>query len=375
MGRPLSIGVDARPLAFPGNGNARYLYQMLLELIRMRPNDRYVLFSHRAPHADHNPLLNAPNVVVRTYPRRIPGPIWVQFLLPSAVRREKCDLFWGTISMLPAFARRRLGIPTMVNFHDLNAFAAPDTMVAWSRVQQRILNGSTLSDADAVLCLSQTTREDILRFFPRIDENKLHVVYPGCDVPKLRSRAPTGGAGKLKSFAVTVGTIEPRKNQKTLIEGYRLARRGNSRLPALVVVGRRGWGDDSVYEELASGRLERESIYYLQNAEEEELRWCYEKASFVVCPSLHEGFGLPILEAYLFGLPTLLSDIRIFREVGQNALFVPPLDAGAWSAAFIQFSREVQMKKRRAPKFDRRYWSYKRGAGEIDALIRNLTGV
>ncbi|MBI3396665.1 MAG: glycosyltransferase [Spirochaetia bacterium] len=191
-------------------------------------------------------------------------------------------------------------------------------------------------------------------------------------MPNIKAKAPAGPVGRIKRFALIVGTIEPRKNQNTLVEAQIEAHGSRPSVMPLVIVGRRGWGDETLYRRLSTGELERSGIYYIEEADDAVLRWCYEHCSYMICPSLHEGFGLPILEAYLFKKATLLSDIRVFREVGAGSTFVSPLDKAAWKTALLLHDTGAKKKALAAPRFDKKFWSYKRTAAEISAIIDNV---
>ena len=294
--------------------------------------------------------------------------------VPALLREQSCDLFWATLSMLPLGYRRRASIPAIVNFHDLNAFIAPETMVTWNRWQHRLLDHRSLLAAERVLCLSATTRADIVRVFPDVDEKRLTVVYPGTEPAGIEARAPAGPVGKLEALILCVGTLEPRKNQATVLEAYLQASSNSVMLP-LVFVGRyfEGWGDASLVRKLQSGELEKQGVFFLENSSAAELQWCYEKAALFVLASRHEGFGLPVIEAYSNGCPALLSDIPIFREIGSNAVFVPPHDTSAWARALQEFNRSHQEGRAPKPEFNADLWSWEKRA-ELLASVIDETG-
>ncbi len=376
MHKQSRICVDARPLIYPSNGNARYLHQMLKELIRLRPDREWILLSHRALHNDYLQLLQMPEVSlnVETGFSGMLGPLWLNLRLPALLREYRAHLFWGTLAMLPLFYSRRSSVPAMVNFHDLNAFVAPETMTPANRWQHRLLDGHTLAHCERILCLSETTRQDILRHFPSLDSRRLEVVYPGATRPTLQTTPPAGGVSRLASFILAVSTLEPRKNFHSLLKGYRNAREKAKDLLPLVLVGRKGWGDSSLYEELKSGRLEREGIYYLENATGAVLQWCYEQAAFLAFPSIHEGFGLPILEARQWKKPLLLSDIPVFREVGGESRFVPPLDVEGWSEGILDYDGLYRSNKLRPAPFDDDFWTWENRAAHLSKIIDTMLG-
>jgi glycosyltransferase involved in cell wall biosynthesis len=357
----MKIGVDARPLAFPGNGNARYLFDMLSGLLPTN-GVSCVLYSHRPVHSDYRSSLERLGATFRldTSWSAKTGLLFLNVRVPAWLAEDQCDVYWGSLSMLPLFAKRRLPCPSMVNFHDLNAFSAPETMTKANLIQHRLTNGHTLRNADRILCLSRTTLEDIAARFPEAAA-KLDLVYPGLEMKKIRPNAPEA-VRKLKSFYLMVGTIEPRKNQKTVVDAYAAASR-KKKLPPLVIVGRRGWGSNDLYEQLQSGVFP--GIHLISNASDEELEWCFTHASLYLFPSLHEGFGLPILEAALRKIPMVLSDIPVFREAGGSSLFVRPLDQEGWIKALL-------FPPRKTIPIDRREWSKKNRAAVILEIARTL---
>lgn len=360
----MKIGVDARPLAFPGNGNARYLFDMLSGLLPTK-GVSCVLYSHRPVHPDYRSSLERLGATFRldkSWSAKT-GLLFLNVRVPAWLAEDKCDVYWASLSMLPFFSKARLPCPSMVNFHDLNAFSAPETMTSANRWQHRLTNGHTLRNADRILCLSRTTLEDIAAHFPAAAP-RLDLVYPGLEMKKIRAKAPAR-IRNLKSFYLMVGTIEPRKNQQTVVRAYEAARTRKD-LPPLVIVGRRGWGSDELFRQLESGRFQK--VHLLANASDEELEWCFAHASLYLFPSLHEGFGLPILEAALRKIPMVLSDIPVFREVGGKSRFAPPLDQAAWEDALLHPPHKTTP-------IDKAEWSKKNRASVILKIAGELAAL
>lgn len=117
-------------------------------------------------------------------------------------------------------------------------------------------------------------------------------------------------------FCLAVGTIEPRKNLKLLIEAFE---NGNNPFEKLVIVGKRGWGEN------LSKNYNLSNIFFTGYVSEEELVYIYQNAKVFLQPSIYEGFGLPNLEAQMYGIPVLASDIDVFKEIlGDSALYFNP---------------------------------------------------
>ncbi len=394
--RPHLIAVDARPRAFPATGNATYLHRMLRELLTLRPGADWLFLTHRGLHPTFADVLSHPRVELHVDSGLLAkaGPLWMHGRVPALLREQKPDLFWGTLAMLPLNYRQRVnGVPAIFNFHDLTSVRAPETMPLWKRWQHKALDHRTLAQAERVICLSETTRDDIQKHMPQVPtvvKNRLRVVYPGAELAPAEATPPASPVGALRDFILCVGTLEPRKNQATLLDGYLQARQiAESELPALVFVGRRGW-DEALVRRLTSGELESQGVHYLENAGDGELRWCYQKTSCVALPSLHEGFGLPVIEAHQLGRPTILADIPIFREVGGKSRFVPPRSVAGWTQALVEFFEEFGRECKRAeaveagtalaaasstaPEFDAEYWSHRERARVLSDVIDEVLG-
>jgi glycosyltransferase involved in cell wall biosynthesis len=148
-----------------------------------------------------------------------------------------------------------------------------------------------------------------------MDVDRIQAIPPGFEPLPERGNAPAT-YGLERDYVLTVGTVEPRKNLGRLLAGYRRSR--ISRTHDLVAVGRQGWGGGVP------------GLRVLEGLTDAELGDVYRGAAAYVSASTYEGFGLPTLEAAHFGLPLIMSDIPIYREVlGDQAVFFDPLsDAG-----------------------------------------------
>ena len=99
------------------------------------------------------------------------------------------------------------------------------------------------------------------------------------------------------------------------------------------------------------------------------MKWCYRRAAFLACPSLHEGFGLPVIEGLLHEKPLLLSDIPVFREVGGDAKFAPPEDEDAWKRAILSLNQMFFRGDLRTPAFNPDSFRWREKARELAHLL------
>jgi glycosyltransferase involved in cell wall biosynthesis len=163
------------------------------------------------------------------------------------------------------------------------------------------------------------------------------------------------------SFWLSVGTIEPRKNQLRLAQAYaRYLALGGTPM-ALVFAGGSGWlmeGFERTLQELGI----RAHVVMTGYVSDDELAWLYRHCYANLYPSLFEGFGLPILEGMQFGAATVCSDSTSMPEVaGDAAILVAPEDIEGWARAMLLLAanrrerdRLAAVSKVRAAQFDRK---------------------
>lgn len=208
--------------------------------------------------------------------------------------------------------------PLVVTIHDLTYERLPEYF--WARdplTRQKRIN---IERADAIIAISNTTRKDLLHFFD-VDPAKVSVIYHGIDldtpldfqsVPNLPERYIlfVGDRSGYKNFYLFMNAIRP------LIFD----------VPDLHVV-LTGGGPIEVADQEFLLRLGITDRVRHIHATDEQLNYLYKHAQLFVYPSLYEGFGLPILEAFKANCPMLLSDTECFREVAADAaLYFNPTD-------------------------------------------------
>src|SRR5262249_42286431 len=191
---------------------------------------------------------------------------------------------------------------------------------------------------------SDATRRDLLRYY-RVAPQKVRAVPLGVE-PAFRpveleaARALAAERYGLTSpFLLFVGTLEPRKNLRALLEAYRRllsSHTGEGDAPTLAVAGARGWWYRDLY------RLARElgldgRVRFLGRVPDADLPPLYSAAAAFVYPSLYEGFGLPPLEALACGTPVVCSDRSSLPEVvGDAGLLVDPTQPAALAGALAR---------------------------------------
>ena len=167
-------------------------------------------------------------------------------------------------------------------------------------------------------------------------------IWPGTSRLPAPSPKQDGEAGR-PTFVI-LGTIEGRKNHQLLLSVWRdlLACAGPGAplegLPQLVIVGRRGWQADDVFETLDTIDF-RGCVVEAGPLNDEQLAGLLAKARALLFPSFAEGYGIPLAEALAAGLPVIASDLPVFREIGQGVPeLLPPADRDVWRNAILDYA-------------------------------------
>jgi glycosyltransferase involved in cell wall biosynthesis len=272
---------------------------------------------------------------------------------------EESQRFWGQPA---ADFETRIGSPGLVhsnNFfcprglrqarlvytlYDLSFLVDP----SWSTEANRVgcLDGvfRAATSADWIVADSEYTRRHFLEVFPHYPAERTECIYPGSryslDSPGpwhalegRPERFPELAPGR---FWLSVGSLEPRKNHRRLLEAYNRSRslRNEPDLP-LVLAGGKGW----LMDDLEAGRSLGPGVMLTGYVSDRELEWLYRNCFAFLYPSLFEGFGMPVLEAMALGAAVICSNTTSLPEVAGGAgLLVDPLDAGAIAAAMVRLA-------------------------------------
>ena len=249
----------------------------------------------------------------------------------------RVDLFHATDHLIPKFSN----VPVVATLMDAIPLSNPEWVRQRLAPVKRWLWRQAGHWADHVITISEYSKHEIVKHFG-ISPEKISVTPLGVDERFFEriddvSRAEVVKRLKLpERFFLFIGTLQPRKNLERAFDAHgALPAQMQAEVP-LVVVGRAGWGCETLVARLIDPKL-GETVRWLQYLPDYEVRCLMQTAAALVFPSLCEGFGLPVVEAFASGLPVVASRTTSLPEVaGEAALLVNPEDSGEISDAMRQ---------------------------------------
>lgn len=269
-----------------------------------------------------------------------------QFVLPLRMRRDGAQLIHGPANALPLF---RLGLPGVVTIHDLAIYDHPEWFPPGQWFATRVVVPQSARSARVIICPSEATKLATVRLFG-IEPGRCRVIPHGVETEfglplSTASRAEVTARYALpERYLLQVGTVQPRKNYVTTLRALK-------RIPVpqripLIVVGGFGWKYDDVVQSVRELEL-RDWVRFVGYAGMPDLPALYQMAQALVFPSLDEGFGLPLLEAFAAGTPVVASNAGAIPEVaGDAALLCRPEDVEALAANLRRLLTEPELRER-----------------------------
>ncbi|HAR54688.1 TPA: glycosyltransferase family 1 protein [Patescibacteria group bacterium] len=355
----MRIGVDIRGLLTgKWSGVEQYTSKVLEQLLRLDQTNTFVLFYVSYRDLDQKlaeliaaaPWLRQKNVEIRKLK-------WVNFpLLLHALWKPlnwpKADLICGGLGVMWQPSPRILPVSRrcrqVITFHDLVFELFPQFYTWKSRLWQWQMSYPYLSrTADQLIAVSRSTKHDLEKIY-RVDPVKIQVIYEGIEpsyfipVGELAILALKEKFNIPGRYLYYIGSLEPRKNVVAIVRTLAYLKTQNVNMK-LVISGAKSWLEEPVFAEIEKLNLQQEVIFTGPVTESDKIAWLQGAAIFVF-PSLYEGFGLPVLEAFAAGCPVVTSNVSSLPEVaGEAALLVDPNDQTVINEAVYQLCADKNM--------------------------------
>lgn len=322
------IGIDAsRASGKEKTGTENYSSNLILNLAKIDKKNNYILYVKPNYDLLFDRLPKNFRLKVITTKR-----FWTQIGLSREMISKKPDVLFVPAHLLPPITPAKM----VVTIHDLAWKYFPDAYSKSEIRLQKLAISRAIKKRAKIIVYSQSTFRDLIKFFP-VDREKISFVPMGFSYKNFQVEKPESSQSKTSgSYILSVGRLEIKKNIINLIKAYNLLRQERKIKEKLVLVGKPGLGYDQIKEEINSSKYKHD-IIETGFVASTELKNLYANASAFVFPSLYEGFGFPVLEAFAAGVPVVTSKTSSMPEVaGRAALLIDPENPFEIAAAISQ---------------------------------------
>ncbi len=346
----MKIAIDISQIVYQGTGVGRYIKGLIEALLKYDKKNRYLFFfSSLRQKLDKNTETK----------------ICKRFLLRKySIPPTLLDFFWNRLHIFPIdnFIGENDLILTsdwteppsqskkITVIHDLVYLKFPETLnKKIVNVQKRRLKW-VKKESSLIITDSFSTKNDIVELL-KIPEDKVKVIYPPVEIniPTNDEVIKTTRKYQIRRpFILTVGKIEPRKNIKRLIDAFIKTKLNDV---DLIIVGPRGWDKTmKQFNNLPAGRhgltIKHSNIKFLGFVPDIELYSLYQSALFFIYPSIHEGFGYPVVEAMKLNCPVATSNTSSLKEIAENvALLFNPYGENSIAKSIITLYQNHNLRK------------------------------
>ncbi len=334
----MKIAFDAKRAFKNSTGLGHYSRTLISSLAKFYPANEYLLFTPSKTRLfDTSGKSNIKVFEPVSSFHKLFKSLWRSNLVTADLKKNNVEIYHGLSHEVPV-GISKTGIKSVVTIHDLIFERYPahygiiNTFIHRKKIKYACAN------ADTVIAISEQTKQDLIEFY-KVPSEKISVCYQSCDEifsTKKSEQDKTAIKAKYglpEQFYLSVGSITERKNLLTVCKA--LNRLKDEQQIPLVVIGSGKKYKEEVKKYLQQNRIEHLVIFLSEHPASASPEYkssadfpaIYQLAVALVYPSIFEGFGIPILEALLSGLPTIISNVSCMPETGGDAaLYTDPFD-------------------------------------------------
>lgn len=350
----MKIGIDIRNIGKKRTGDEVVFFNLVKNLAQLDKENNYYLFTDICDEKileeirANLRIKNTPNFKIISLETKNKFS-WNFWTLPKYLQKNPTDIYL-TQYITPFFVPKEIRIMTII--HDVSFCAFPELIKKADLFFLKTLIPLSLKRADKIVAVSQFTLDEIRKYYKIAPEkldwihNAVSDEFPKEAVTEEKMETVRKKYDLPKKFILYLGTLQPRKNIPILIEAFNKTDNKFSGMK-LVLAGGKGHNYDlKIDEKIAVYNIKDKIIFPGYIADED--KHCFLKmAEIFVFPSLYEGFGIPILEAFASGTPVIASNIPPHREIaGNSAEFFDPQDSGDLADKIAGIISDEQLRKK-----------------------------
>ncbi|OOQ56440.1 glycosyltransferase family 4 protein [Mucilaginibacter pedocola] len=324
----MKIGYDAKRAFLNNTGLGNFSRWLIKTTAEHYPQNTYLLYTPKLkPNKWRNFFSGFANIKTITPASKYLTALWRSRGVVNDLKRDGVDIYHGLSYELP-MGIANSGIKSVVTIHDLIFLRFPKYYKFIDRLIYTSKTKRACKAADKIIAISEKTKQDLVEFL-NISADKIDVIYQGC-APEFGILQTDEKKTSVKqkyalpdSYILSVGTIEERKNLLLLAKALLHSK---TNMP-VVVVGKATPYLDEVKAFLAANNL-TDRMHFRHDVVFDDLPVIYQSATLFVYPSRYEGFGIPILEALVSGVPVIAATGSCLEEAGgEHSRYIAPEDA------------------------------------------------
>ncbi|MFA6973596.1 MAG: glycosyltransferase family 1 protein [Parcubacteria group bacterium] len=301
------------------DGTRVYIFNLLKYFGKLDQASDFLIYHKDSFNSELTPP-EFPNYTVK----KIRAPyFWTQLRFAFEIRRDKIDALWMPMHNMPILCSGKT--KTTVTIHDLAFKHFPESFPKIDLLKLNFLTDLAVRRSDRIIAISEATKRDILDSYPKIEAEKIKVIYHGFspDVYALarnleKEKEIKNCLGIKGNYILYFGAIQPRKNLEVLIAAFNQLKKETFPDLQLVLAGEKAWLSAKTIE-MAQKSPFAEDIIMPGRLKFDDLGHLCRGAGVFVFPSLYEGFGIPVLEAMAAKVPVVCANNSSLPEVGGEA--------------------------------------------------------
>ncbi|MCZ2129906.1 MAG: glycosyltransferase family 4 protein [Bacteroidia bacterium] len=303
--KTLKIGFDAKRIFNNHTGLGVYGRNLVGNLAKQYPANQYFLFTPKETTL-FRPNPRNTTIIKPSTPFKA---LWRSYGINKEIVQNNLDIYHGLSNEIPFKLSK--SVKYVCTIHDLIWLRMPETYKSIDRYFYTKKLKHACTNSDIIIATSHQTANDIQELM-HVPAHKIRIVYQtGPEIPShIRSDSPLESP-----YFFYLSSFQERKNHIPLLKAFANIKDKSNRM--LVLAGAEGNTLKEVQQFVASNKLQSD-VKILTNISDVQKYWWLKHADAFVYPSAYEGFGIPLIEAMQLGIPLILHDIPVFREIAEN---------------------------------------------------------